>query len=74
MHSLRHFYASVLIEAGESVRVVAEYLGHADPGFTLRVYAHLFPAAHVRSCLAIDQALGPTWDTADAKDSLADPP
>jgi integrase len=32
MHALRHFYASVLIDAGESVKAVAEYLGHADPG------------------------------------------
>jgi integrase len=31
MHALRHFYASVLIDAGESVRAVAEYLGHAIP-------------------------------------------
>lgn len=45
MHALRHFYASALIVAGESVRAVADYLGHADPGFTLRVYAHLFPAS-----------------------------
>lgn len=27
MHALRHFYASVLIDAGESVRAVADYLG-----------------------------------------------
>jgi len=25
MHALRHFYASVLIDAGESVKAVAEY-------------------------------------------------
>ena len=37
MHALRHFYASVLIDAGESVRAVADYLGHSDPGFTLLV-------------------------------------
>jgi hypothetical protein len=43
MHALRHFYVSVLIDSGESVQAVADYLGHADPGFTLRVYAHLFP-------------------------------
>ncbi len=36
MHALRHFYASALIDAGESASAVAEYLGHADPGFTLR--------------------------------------
>ena len=38
MHALRHFYASVLLDAGESVRALAEYLGRADPAFTLRVY------------------------------------
>ena len=54
MHALRHFYASVLIDAGESVRAVADYLGHADPGFTLRVYAHLFPASEDRARQAVD--------------------
>ena len=49
MHALRHFYASVLIDAGESVRAVADFLGHADPGFTLRVYAHLLPASEDRA-------------------------
>lgn len=57
MHALRHFYASVLIDAGESVRAVADYLGHADPGFTLRVYAHLFPASEDRARQALDSAL-----------------
>jgi integrase len=49
MHALRHVYAPVQIDAGESVKAVAEYLGHADPGFTLRVYAHLFTASDDRS-------------------------
>ncbi len=53
MHALRHFYASVLIDAGESVKAVAEYLGHADPGFTLRVYAHLFPSCEDRARAAV---------------------
>jgi integrase len=26
-------------------RAVSEYLGHADPGFTLRVYTHLMPSS-----------------------------
>lgn len=55
MHALRHFHASVLIDAGESVRAVADYLGHADPGFTLRVYAHLFPSSEDRARQAVDQ-------------------
>jgi integrase len=45
MHALRHFYASVQLEAGTSIRALAEYLGHTDPGFTLRVYTHLMPSS-----------------------------
>jgi integrase len=55
MHALRHFYASVLLDAGESVRALAEYLGHADPGFTLRVYTHLMPASEERTKKAVDR-------------------
>ena len=35
MHALRHWFASVLLDAGESIRAVSEHLGHSDPGFTL---------------------------------------
>jgi integrase len=40
-HTFRHTCASLLFEAGRNVRQVAEWLGHADPGFTLRTYVHL---------------------------------
>lgn len=56
MHALRHFYASVLLDAGESVRALADYLGHADPGFTLRVYTHLMPASEDRARRAVAAA------------------
>lgn len=55
--ALRHFYASALIDAGESVKAVAEYLGHADPGFTLRAYAHLSPSSEERARKAVDTVL-----------------
>lgn len=42
LHSLRHYYASSLIAAGQSAKEVSAALGHADEGFTLRVYGHLF--------------------------------
>lgn len=48
MHALRHCYPSVLLDAGESIRTLADYLGHADPGFTLRVYTHLMPSSEDR--------------------------
>lgn len=57
MHALRHFYASVLLDAGESIRALADYLGHSDPGFTLRVYTHLMPSSEDRARTAMDNAL-----------------
>ncbi|MFE1295508.1 tyrosine-type recombinase/integrase [Streptomyces sp. NPDC058731] len=57
MHALRHFYASVLLDAGESIKAVSEYLGHSDPGLTLRVYAHLMPSSQERTRKAVDAIL-----------------
>jgi hypothetical protein len=34
---------------------LAEYLGHADPAFTLRVYAHLLPSSHDRARQVINE-------------------
>jgi len=56
-HALRHFYASTLLDAGESVKAVSTYLGHADPGFTLRTYTHLMPTSEERSRRAVDAVL-----------------
>jgi integrase len=58
MHALRHFYASTLLDAGESIKALANYLGHADPGFTLRTYTHLMPSSEERTRKAIDRAFG----------------
>jgi integrase len=58
MHALRHFYASTLLDAGESIKALADYLGHADPGFTLRTYTHLMPSSEERTRKAIDRAFG----------------
>ncbi|MBM0231910.1 tyrosine-type recombinase/integrase [Micromonospora sp. STR1_7] len=61
-HALRHFYASVLLDAGESVKALSEYLGHADPGFTLRTYTHLMPTSEDRKRRAVDKVLGSPSD------------
>ena len=56
MHALRHAYASVLLDARESIKALSEYLGHSDPGFTLRTYTHLLPSSETRTRKAIDDA------------------
>jgi integrase len=58
MHALRHFFASVLLDKGESIKAVAEYLGHADPAFTLRTYTHLMPSSDRRARSAFDDLFG----------------
>jgi integrase len=42
-HDLRHTHASLLVAAGEDLKVVSERLGHAHPAFTLHTYQHLLP-------------------------------
>jgi integrase len=68
-HDLRHFYASLLIRHGESVKVVQARLGHASAAETLDTYSHLWPDSDDRTREAIDAVLG----TAAVPLSLAGP-
>ena len=40
LHDLRHAFATMLIDAGTSARVVSDLLGHATVAFTLQTYVH----------------------------------
>ncbi|MET9806603.1 tyrosine-type recombinase/integrase [Streptomyces halstedii] len=68
MHALRHFYASVLLDAGESIKAVSQYLGHTDPALTLRVYAHLMPTSQDRTRRAVDALLKDADDSSASTD------
>ena len=57
-HSLRHYYASMFLENGGNIRALADFLGHKDPGFTLRVYGHLMPNSRSRARQLLDDAWG----------------
>ncbi|MFJ4790739.1 tyrosine-type recombinase/integrase [Streptomyces sp. NPDC088794] len=56
-HVLRHTYASVILEAGESVVTLARWLGHSSPTITLDFYAHFMPEAGGKGRGAIDALL-----------------
>ena len=60
------------LDGGTSVRALADYLGHADPGFTLRVYTHLMPASEDRARFAVDRALENLQETAPSHGPGAD--
>ena len=58
MHERRHYYASLLIRHGESVKTVQHRLGHATAAETLDTYSHLWPDSDDRTREAIDTVLG----------------
>jgi integrase len=66
VHESRHYYASLLIRHGESVKVVQARLGHASAAETLDTYSHLWPDSDHRTREAIDAVLGTAGDSRGA--------
>jgi integrase len=59
LHDLRHGWASHAVAAGVDIRTVSSRLGHADAGFTMRVYAHQIAEAEERAAqTVVDVLLG----------------
>jgi len=57
-HDLRHFYASLLIAKGCSVKVVQSRLGHQSAMETLDTCGHLWPDSDDETRAAVDHVLG----------------
>ena len=57
VHSLRHFHASVALQAGQNVVVVSKRLGHANVSITSDVYAHVLPGWQKETAEAFADAM-----------------
>ena len=57
IHSLRHFYASALINEGIDVATVSSALGHSAISTTTSIYLHAFQDANARASEAIANVL-----------------
>lgn len=57
LHDCRHFYASLLIHEGASVKVIQARMGHASAVETLDVYGHLWPDSEDETRDAVERAM-----------------
>lgn len=57
MYTLRHTCATLALQAGVNVRVVAERLGHANASLVLDVYGHVLPGAQEEATAKIERAM-----------------
>ena len=57
-HDLRHFYASVLIDANLNPKVIQARMGHATISETMDTYGHLFPDSDDLGRQAFDDLFG----------------
>ncbi|MFB4312876.1 tyrosine-type recombinase/integrase [Actinomadura sp. 21ATH] len=65
-HGLRHTFASLEVAAGADILKVAAWLGHTDPGFTLRTYGHFMPDTRDIGRKAVDEFFEPEQSSESA--------
>jgi site-specific recombinase XerD len=58
IHSLRHSYASHVLEAGVNLRLIQQYLGHSSLQTTM-VYRHLTTVSQEQAVARIETLMGP---------------
>jgi integrase len=56
-YDLRHTCATLLLGAGENVKVVSERLGHASASLTLDVYSHVLPDMQQQAAERLEKIL-----------------
>jgi integrase len=57
LHDLRHFHATVLLQAGTHPKIVSERLGHSSIAIILDTYSHVVPGLQEQAAQAFATAM-----------------
>ena len=61
-HDLRHTFASLLLQQGESPVYVKEQMGHSSIAITVDLYGHLIPGGNRQAVDRLDEPVSGHWD------------
>ncbi|HEV2728136.1 MAG TPA: tyrosine-type recombinase/integrase, partial [Solirubrobacterales bacterium] len=68
LYDLRHTCATLLLKAGEHIKVVSERLGHANVSITLEIYVHVLPGMQEGAAARMERLLDEEEGTPAAHD------
>lgn len=57
LHSLRHSYASMLINQGENLKFIQSQLGHSSIDVTVDTYGHLLPETRNQAAIRLEETI-----------------
>lgn len=61
-HDMRHMHVSLLHRAGVELRAISDRIGHTDPSFTMKRYAHVIDDQRRAAAIPLLELLAPRQD------------
>lgn len=70
VHGLRHTHASLLFEAGATIKEVQERLGHSDIKMTMNIYTHVTKTVKEQTATRFEKFLESDDEVKESEDSI----
>ncbi|MNY58769.1 Tyrosine recombinase XerD [compost metagenome] len=70
VHGLRHTHASLLFEAGATIKEVQERLGHSDIKMTMNIYTHVTKTVKEQTATRFEKFLESDDEVKESEESI----